>query len=60
MLSLSFRGKIYDDAIKNTLYVTHLSTGKTNTPSLAFFSLQKKKQQQKQNKKYRLNVKNTL
>ena len=59
MLSLSFRGKIYDDAIKNTLYVTHLSTGKTNTPLLAFFSL-RKKQQQKQNKKYRLNVKNTL
>ena len=59
MLSLSFRGKIYDDAIKNTLYVTHLSTGKTNTPLLAFFSLPKK-QQQKQNKKYRLNVKNTL
>ena len=59
MLSLSFRGKIYDDAIKNTLYVTYLSTGKTNTPLLPFFSLQKK-QQQKQNKKYRLNVKNTL
>ena len=59
MLGLSFSGKIQDIAMKNILFVTHLSSRETDTALLAFFALRNKKQT-KHNKSTRQNVRNTF